>query len=85
MSEHAGLVGTAAKIFPGSTVVARFGYAEFRRACLALLSETVPADWPAADRQVCALRGLALLATLNHGNVRDFAGRLFDEIGAVNA
>ena len=85
MSTHHDLVARAQQVFPGSLVVDHYDYATFRRRCLGLLKQTVPPSWPADERQLCALRGLALLATRNLGNLRDFAGRLFDEIGAIPA
>ena len=85
MSEHTDLVARAQQTFPDAQVADHYDYAEFRRRCLALLKETVPASWPAGERQTCALRGLALLAARNQGNLREFAGRLFDEIGALPA
>lgn len=85
MSDHADLVARAKRVFPGARTLDEYDYPEFRARCLALLSETVPADWSPEDRLTCALRGLALLVERASGNVRDYAIRLFDELGSYDA
>lgn len=82
MSAHPDLVARSRRSFPGARIADEFDYPEFRTRCLALLSETVPPHWSAEDRLTCALRGLALLVERNSGNVREFAIRLFDELGS---
>ena len=81
MSDHAGLVLRARRVFPGARVVDEYDYSEFRSRCLGLLKETIPSHWSERDRLACALRGLACLVEVTDGNARAFAIRLFDELG----